>query len=372
MLRLLQADLLVLPSQRKREQSEAALDAFYRGVRVQGRPLLFLDFDDVLCLNEPYGSQDVFQKDAERPIDLWERLWHPPAAQTLLSIVDEYRPYIVITTNWLRLMERDAFIALFERTGLRVIADLLHDVWDAPQDRGCTRYQAVEKWLREHYDGQLRQGDNPARWRGHLDQLLPAPGKVAKVEHHTAVAVADMPSFMLRLQQLPGIGARALAFAILTAARSGEVRGALRGEIDQINKTWTVPGDRMKAGREHRVPLSDAAWSLLPNPLPDAANALLFPAPRGGMLSDMTLTAVMRRMELKAVPHGFRSTFRDWCAEHTDVPREVAEMALAHAIGDKVEAAYRRGDLFGKRRNLMQLWATFCLGPWSQSMSSRA
>jgi len=154
MRRLLQADLLVLPSQRKREQSEAALDAFYRGVRVQGRPLLFLDFDDVLCLNEPYGSQDVFQKDAERPIDLWERLWHPPAAQTLLSIVDEYRPYIVITTNWLRLMERDAFIALFEHTGLGVIADLLHDVWDAPQDRGCTRYQAVEKWLREHYDGQ--------------------------------------------------------------------------------------------------------------------------------------------------------------------------------------------------------------------------
>jgi len=249
-----------------------------------------------------------------------------------------------------------------DQVSLQHVMKALEPIWRTRTETASRLRGRIESVLDWASVRGFRQGDNPARWRGHLDQLLPAPGKVAKVEHHAAVAVADMPSFMLRLQQSPGIGARALAFAILTAARSGEVRGALRGEIDDANKTWIVSGDRMKAGREHRVPLSAAAWSLLPIPLPDAANALLFPAPRGGMLSDMTLTAVMRRMDLKAVPHGFRSTFRDWCAEHTDVAREVAEMALAHAIGDKVEAAYRRGDLFDKRRNLMQLWAKFCSG----------
>lgn len=207
-----------------------------------------------------------------------------------------------------------------------------------------------------------RKGDNPARWRGHLDQLLPAPSRVTKVEHHTALAIADMPGFMQSLQQTQGVGARALTFLILTAARSGEVRGAIRSEIDEVQRTWVIPGERMKAGREHRVPLSGAAWAVLPNPLPTAGTALLFPAPRGGSLSDMTLTAVMRRMQLKVVPHGFRSTFRDWCAEHTDFPREVAEMALAHAIGDKVEAAYRRGDLLAKRQQLMADWARFLGG----------
>jgi integrase len=208
----------------------------------------------------------------------------------------------------------------------------------------------------------FRQGDNPARWRGHLDQLLPQPSRVAKVEHHPALEIDQVPSFMESLEKMPGNGARALAFLILTAARSGELRGMVRSEIDEATRTWTVPGERMKAGREHRVPLSDPAWALLPQPLPSEPDALLFPAPRGGAMSDMTLTAVMRRMGMTAVPHGFRSTFRDWCAERTDFQREVAEMALAHAIGDKVEAAYRRGDLFEKRRQLMVLWAGHCFG----------
>jgi integrase len=161
------------------------------------------------------------------------------------------------------------------------------------------------------------------------------------------------------------MGARALEFAILTAARSGEVRGATWTEVDLKAAVWVVPGNRMKMGREHRVPLSPPVMALL-NALPRMAGTdLLFPAPRRGALSDMTLSAVVRRMNVAAVPHGFRSTFRDWASERTNYPRDVAEMALAHAIGDKVEAAYRRGDLFEKRRRLMADWATFC--GWAQS-----
>jgi integrase len=165
---------------------------------------------------------------------------------------------------------------------------------------------------------------------------------------------------MLCLRDAKGMGARALEFAILTAARSGEVRSSTWAEIDLKAGVWTVPGNRMKMGREHRVPLSPTAIALL-NALPKMAGTdLLFPAPRGGALSDMTLSAVVRRMKVAAVPHGFRSTFRDWASERTNYPRDVAEMALAHAIGDRVEAAYRRGDLSEKRRRLMADWATFC------------
>ncbi|MDO9094002.1 MAG: integrase arm-type DNA-binding domain-containing protein [Rubrivivax sp.] len=205
----------------------------------------------------------------------------------------------------------------------------------------------------------LRDGTNPARWRGHLDKLLAKPSKVNNREHHAALPVGDVGAFMARLRSAEGMGARALEFAILTAARSGEVRGATWAEIDADAKVWTVPGARMKAGKEHRVPLSDAALALLaalPQGKPDA---LVFRAPRGGALSDMTLTAVLRRMDVPAVPHGFRSTFRDWASERTSYPSDAAEMALAHAIADKVEAAYRRGDLFEKRRLMMADWAQF-------------
>ena len=243
---------------------------------------------------------------------------------------------------------------------LRHVLLILEPIWrerteTASRIRG--RIESVLDWATVR---QFRRGDNPARWRGHLDQLLPMPSKVKKVEHHTALPFASMREFMEKLACQDGTGARALSFVILTAARSGEARGATRSEFDAEARIWTVPGTRMKAGRDHRVPLSDAAWKLLPNPLPQDPSALLFAAPRGGQLSDMTLTAVLRRMEIKAVPHEFRSTFRDWCAECTDFPREVAEMALAHAIGDKVEAAYRRGDLFDKRRQLMDQWAEHC------------
>ncbi len=168
---------------------------------------------------------------------------------------------------------------------------------------------------------------------------------------------------MVRLRRVGGMGARALEFAILTAARSGEVRGAIWEEIDLEAGTWTIPASRMKMSREHRVPLSEAAVVLLKSLPRQAGSSFVFWAARGGMLSDMSISAVTRRMEVDAVPHGFRSSFRDWAAEVTAYPSDMAEMALAHTVGSKVEGAYRRGDLFEKRRRMMADWADFIAAP---------
>lgn len=204
------------------------------------------------------------------------------------------------------------------------------------------------------------EGLNPARWRGNLDAALPKAGKVARVKHHAALPIDGMHAFTLRLRAMEGMAARALEFAILTAARSGEVRGATWSEVDLQAGVWSIGPERMKSSRPHRVPLSERALQLLEGlPRFDGVD-LVFPGAKTDRpLSDMALTACMRRMKLAAVPHGFRSTFRDWAAERTATPPEVAEMALAHAVVDATEAAYRRGDLFEKRRELMALWARF-------------
>lgn len=236
---------------------------------------------------------------------------------------------------------------------------VLEPIWETTTETAVRLRGRIELVLDWAAARGLRDGLNPARWRGHLDVLLVKPSKVNNREHHAALPVGDVGAFMARLRAAEGMGARALEFAILTAARSGEVRGATRAEIDLDARLWTVPAARMKAGKEHRVPLSDVAVALLKGLPRMAATELVFPAPRGGELSDMTLTAVLRRMQVPAVPHGFRSTFRDWAAERTNYPRDVAEMALAHAIGDKVEAAYRRGDLYEKRALMMDDWAKF-------------
>ena len=206
-----------------------------------------------------------------------------------------------------------------------------------------------------------RDGENPARWRGHLDKLLPARSKVQKVEHHAALPYAELGAFVADLRNRDGTASRALEFGILTAARSGEVRGAKWREIDLVGKVWTIPGDRMKAGKEHRVPLSDAAVALLKAIPRVKGSDFVFPAPRGGALSDMALSAVLKRMERNGLTvHGFRSTFRDWAGETTAYPREVIEHALAHQLKDKAEAAYQRGDLLAKRARLMSDWAKYC------------
>ena len=221
-----------------------------------------------------------------------------------------------------------------------------------------------------------RTGDNPARWAGNLKELLPAPSKVAKEEHHPAVRIEDAPRWFAALRGREGYGARALEFLSLTALRSQEIRGALWDEIDLDKALWFIPAARMKMEREHRVPLSAEAVALL-QALPQMEGIpLVFPAARGGQLSDMTLSAAMKRMhkadievggagfvdrETKrpAVPHGLRSTFRDWVAEYTNYPGDMAEVALAHRINNAVEASYRRGDMIEKRRKMMGDWAGY-------------
>lgn len=240
------------------------------------------------------------------------------------------------------------------------VLKILEPIWTSKTETASRVRGRIESVLNWATVRGYRSGENPARWRGHLEKLLAKPSKVTKVEHHMALDVNAVPAFMSALRHEKGLGPTALEFTILTAARSGEVRGATWAEIDLETGVWTIPGERMKAGKEHRVPLSPAAVKLL-RALPRIKETtLLFPSAKNTPLSDMTLTAVLRRMGVDAVPHGFRSTFRDWASEHTNYPREVAEMALAHAIGDKVEAAYRRGELLEKRRRLMKDWATFC------------
>jgi integrase len=211
-----------------------------------------------------------------------------------------------------------------------------------------------------------RSGLNPARWSGHLELMLPAPSKIAKEDHYPAVPIEQVGSFFARLREVPGMGSKALQFATLAACRSGEVRNAVWSEFDLQARVWTIPAERMKAKAEHRVPLSAAAVKLIKSmPKIDGCD-YVFPSSKGGPISDMTMLQVMRRLEVKdakgdiCVPHGLRSTFRDWCAEHTNYPRDLAETALAHKIPDKTEAAYRRGDMLEKRRRMMNDWAAFC------------
>ena len=210
-----------------------------------------------------------------------------------------------------------------------------------------------------------RQGDNPARWRGHLDNLLPRRSRVQKVEHHAALSYDEVGAFIEVLQRQEGVAAMALEFCILTATRTSETIGARWQEVDLGEAVWMIPADRIKAGKEHRVPLSKPAVAILQKLAVARSSDFVFPGGKPGRpLSNMALLALLRRMERPDLTvHGFRSAFRDWAAERTNFPREVCEMALAHTIGDRVEAAYRRGDLFSKRRQLMEAWARYCLTP---------
>lgn len=247
-----------------------------------------------------------------------------------------------------------------------LVLKALMPIWETKTETATRLRGRIESVLDWATFSKFRQGENPARWKGHLDNSLAKPNKVSKVKHHAALPYAEIGPFMAGLRRREGLGARGLEFAILTAARSGEVRGATWDEIDLAGRLWVIPAERMKMEREHRVPLSDAAIKLL-KALPRVDDeVLVFPSSRAGRpMSDMTLTAVLRRMgrgDLTA--HGFRSTFRDWAAEATNYPSDMAEMALAHSIGDKVEAAYRRGDMLEKRFRMMNDWAAYCGTIW--------
>lgn len=240
------------------------------------------------------------------------------------------------------------------------IRQILEPIWLEKTETAKRLRGRIENVLNWATVSKYRTGENPARWKGHLDNILPKPSKVTKVKHHKALPREELGLFMKDLKQREGIAAKALEFLILTATRSGEVRDATWSEVDLESGLWIIPAERMKAGKEHQVPLSKETIKLLKTLPIGQDNEHLFPAPRGGALSDMALSAVAKRMNVPAVPHGFRSTFRDWCAEETSFPHNVAEMALAHTIGNKVEAAYRRGDLLAKRTLLMQQWAKYC------------
>ena len=244
------------------------------------------------------------------------------------------------------------------------IMQALQPIWTTKPETAARvrgRIEAILDWATV---SGLRDGANPARWKGHIEKLLPKRSKVAAVEHHAALAYAELPAFFLRLQAADGMGAKALEFAILTAARTGEVLGATWQELDVEARLWTIPAARMKAGREHRVALSGAAVVLLRKLATIRQGDYVFPGQQDGKpLSNMALLMCLRRMDRDDLTaHGFRSTFRDWCAEQTNFPSEVAEMALAHTVAGKVEAAYRRGDMLEKRRELAEAWARYCIG----------
>lgn len=247
-----------------------------------------------------------------------------------------------------------------------LVLRILQPIWlekneTATRLRG--RIEVVLDWAKA---AGYRTGDNPAAWKGNLSAALAKPSKVQKVTSHPAVQAHEMGTFMQALRLCEGVSPKALEFVALTAARSGEVRGMVWGEVDRKAGVWVIPAVRMKAEREHRVPLSQQALALLDAQGWGDAGAVVFPGGKGQALSDMSLTAVTRKLAFKdkagrvCVPHGLRSTFRDWAGEFTNYPRELAEQALAHAIGDATEQAYRRGDALDKRRVMMQAWAEFC------------
>lgn len=242
--------------------------------------------------------------------------------------------------------------------GTAHVLQILEPIWnDKPETASRVRGR-IETILDAAKARGYRQGENPARWRGHIAQILPARSRLTR-GHHKAMAYDAIPAFMAKLRERDAMAALALEFVILTATRTSEVLGATWTEVDLDKAIWTVPASRMKAGKEHRIPLSPRAVEILESVKP-LKKDYLFPAEKGGKLSTMAMSMLLRRMKLDCTVHGFRSGFRDWAAECTGYAHEVCEMALAHVIGNKSEAAYRRGDLFDKRRRLMADWAGYC------------
>ncbi len=250
-----------------------------------------------------------------------------------------------------------------DRIDTELVLRVLQPIWDkkietASRVRG--RIENVLSWARVRG---FRSGDDPARWRGHLDQILPSRAKIQKVKHHPALSYEGLPEFVASLRQQAGMAARALEFTILTVARTSQVIEARRAEFGTKNDLpiWVIPADRMKSDRDHRVPVVPAAIDLI-HSLP-SFDAWVFEGQPGEPLSTGAMSAVLKRMERTDITvHGFRSTFRDWCFEETSFPREIVEAAMAHSLRDKAEAAYRRGDALERRRELMEAWAYYAGG----------
>ena len=245
--------------------------------------------------------------------------------------------------------------------GTAHVLKILEPIWQGKPETASRIRGRIETVLDAAKARGYREGENPARWRGHIAQILPARSRLTR-GHHKAMPYDAVPAFVGAIRAREAMAALALEFVVLTATRTSEVLGATWGEVDLAKAIWTIPAARMKAGNEHRVPLSPRAVEILERVKPLGKDCL-FPADKGGKLSTMAMAMLLRRMKLDCTVHGFRSGFRDWAAECTGYAHEVCEMALAHVIGNKAEAAYRRGDLFDKRRKLMEAWATYCGTP---------
>lgn len=249
--------------------------------------------------------------------------------------------------------------------GTAHVLSILEPIWQAKPETASRIRGRIEVVLDAAKVRGYREGENPARWRGHLAHVLPARARLTR-GHHTAMPYADVAAFIARLRQREAAAALALEFAILTATRTNEVLGATWSEVDTDKAMWTIPATRMKAGREHRVPLSPRAIEIL-DAMKPLGKTTLFSGNRGGKLSGMAMAMLLRRMDVAVTVHGFRSAFRDWAGECTGYPREVCEMALAHKVADKTEEAYARSDLVEKRRRLMADWSTYCAQAGSAS-----
>lgn len=325
------------------------------------------------------GTDPLDHKRAQAPRVQERNLSFAEAAQRLITAKRPEWRNAKHADQWRSTLERYAFPVIgrmpVDQVEVRHVEEILTPIWQTKTEtarRVRMRIEAVLSWATA---AGLRKGDNPARWGSNLEFLLGDPGKIQRETKQPALPYEDMPRFMAALRERTG-SARPLEFLILTACRSAEVRGARWSEIDLEARTWTIPAERMKAGKEHVVPLCSRALALLRSLPRLGTTDLVFPAADGREISEATMAKAVRLMheaDVKAggegymdpkqgrvaVPHGFRSTFRDWAAERTSFPREVAEMALAHAIGNKTEAAYRRGNLLAKRRTMMQAWQEF-------------
>lgn len=247
-----------------------------------------------------------------------------------------------------------------DEVDLTAVVEALAPIWATKPETASRVRGRIEKVLDSATVLKHRVGDNPARWKGNLDRVLPARNRVRSVQHHRAMAYSDVPDFVARLQEQSGVAAQALAFTIFTAGRTSEILSARWEEVDLEAKLWSIPASRMKAGKEHRVPLTSAALTILQSRGSNQRAGLIFPHPTtASALSINAMRSVLLRMKVDVTVHGFRSAFRDWAAEKTSHANEVVEMALAHAIGSQVEAAYRRGDLLQKRTALMDDWSKY-------------
>jgi integrase len=329
-----------------------------------------------LAATEEPAKRSTFKDAAQRYFDAKKAGWR--SAKHTVQFPNTMRDYVypIIGEMPVQEIDTDRVLKILEQELRDSDGKEIGRLWTTRPETASRVRARIEQVLDWAAARRMRHGDNPARWRGHLSSLLPERKKVKAVDHHPALPYADAHSFWQALDTRKSASAEALRFTILTAARTGEVIGARWSEVDLEAKVWTVPADRMKVHRQHRFPLSKEAVEILERmkALKDEGGGYVFPgATAEGPLSNMAMAMMVRKMSpaegpprwvdhkgSPIVPHGFRSTFRDWAAELTAHPNEMVEMALAHTVGNKVEAAYRRGDMFERRRRLMEDWATHC------------